>query len=76
MTTYNEKVKYIKNKYPPGTKIILHKMGPDPRPVPPETVGEVIHVDDIGTIHCEFETGQCLGILPEEDSFSILGEEN
>lgn len=59
----------IKMNYPKGTKILLEHMGFDPRPIPDNTIGNVISVDDIGTIHCEFENGRTLGLILGEDSF-------
>lgn len=67
---YNERfVNDIKRRYPAGTRIILDRMGDDPHPIPPGTKGTVIHVDDIGTVHCSFENGRQLGLVPGEDSF-------
>lgn len=62
-------VERIKEKYPEGTRIVLDKMGDDPRPIPPGTKGTVVHVDDIGTVHCNFDNGRRLGLVPGEDSF-------
>ena len=59
----------MKRRYPEGTRIVLDRMGDDPRPIPPGTKGTVIHVDDIGTVHCSFDNGRQLGLVPGEDSF-------
>ncbi len=32
-------------------------------------------VDDIGTLHCEFDNGRSLGICPEVDSFHKIAEQ-
>lgn len=32
-------------------------------------------VDDIGTLHCDFDNGRHLGIVPGEDSFRKLTTE-
>ena len=70
---YNERfVNDIKHKYPAGTRIVLDRMGNDPHPIPSGTKGTVIHVDDIGTVHCSFENGRQLGLVPGEDSFHKL----
>lgn len=66
-----ELVQHIKEKYPAGTRIVLDHMGDDPRPIPPGTRGIVRIVDDIGTVHCDFENGRRLGLIPGEDSFHI-----
>ena len=31
--------------------------------------GTVLHVDDLGTVHCAFDNGRQLGLVPGEDSF-------
>ncbi len=60
--------------YPQGTKIIVDQMGDDPNPIPKGTKGEVLSVDDMGTVHCRFENGRQLGLIPGEDIFHILNE--
>ena len=59
----------IRRKYPAGTRVVLDRMGEDPRPVPPGTKGTVLYVDDIGTVHCSFDSGRMLGLIPGMDSF-------
>lgn len=65
----------MKDNYPPGTRIMLLQMGDDPRPVEPNTRGTVRAVDDMGTLHCDFDNGRQLGIVPGEDSFRRLTEQ-
>ena len=65
-------VKRMKEKYRTGTRIELDYMGDDPRPIPPGTKGTVRIVDDIGTVHCDFDNGRRLGLVPGEDVFHIL----
>ena len=62
-------VKRMKETYLPGTRIELDMMGDDPRPIAPGTRGTVRVVDDIGTVHCDFDNGRHLGLVPGEDSF-------
>ena len=64
----------MKDNYPPGTRIMLLQMGDDPRPVEPNTRGTVRAVDDMGTLHCDFDNGRQLGLVPGEDSFRRLTE--
>ena len=64
-------IQHLKEKFPEGTRIVLDHMGDDPRPIPPGTKGTVRIVDDIGTIHCDFDNGRRLGLIPGEDSFHI-----
>ncbi len=65
----------MKASYPPGTRILLIKMGNDPRPIEPGTRGTVRIVDDIGTLHCAFDNGRSFGLCPGEDSFRALTPE-
>ena len=60
---------FIRNRYPAGSRIVLMQMGDDPRPIPPDTKGTVTAVDDIGTVHCVFDNGRRLGLIPGEDVF-------
>ena len=64
-------VKRMKDIYTPGTRIQLDYMGDDPRPIPPGTKGTVRIVDDMGTVHCDFDNGRRLGLVPGEDVFHI-----
>ena len=65
----------MKDNYPPGTRIMLLQMGDDPHPVEPNTRGTVKFVDDMGTLHCDFDNGRQLGVVPGEDSFRKLTEQ-
>jgi len=71
----SQDVQRLKDKYPPGTRIQLHHMGDDPRPIEPGTCGTVRVVDDMGTVHCDFDNGRRLGLIPGEDSFSIINNQ-
>ena len=69
MTFEEEIVLDIKARYPEGTRIVLDYMGDDPHPIEPGTKGTVRHVDDLGTVHVDFDNGRRLGLIPGEDSF-------
>ncbi len=64
-----------KGEYPPGTRIMLLSMGEDVHRVKDNTRRTVIAVDDISTLHCSFDNGRSLGVVPGEDSFRKLTEE-
>lgn len=66
------RAEYLKKEYPPGTRIVLNSMGNDPRPVASGTRGTVAVVDDIGTVHCDFDNGRRLGLIEGEDDFRTL----
>ena len=64
-----------KKLYPPGTRIELLSMKDPYAPVPAGTRGTVKFVDDMGTIFPEWDNGRTLGIVPNEDSFRKLTQE-
>lgn len=67
-------VQRMKEQYPTGTRIVLDFMGYDPHPIAPSTMGTVRVVDDMGTVHCNFDNGRRMGLIPGEDSFHIVKE--
>lgn len=69
-------VQRMKDNYPPGTRLVLLQMGDDSRPVEPNTRGTVAVVDDMGTLYCDFDNGRQLGLVPGEDSFRKLTEQD
>lgn len=68
-------VQMYKELYPKGTRVEVVKMGDDPRPIPSGTRGTVDVVDDMGTVHCTFDNGRRLGLIPSEDVFKKVWEE-
>ena len=60
--------------YPPGTRLELISMD-GPQAIPPGSRGTVDHVDDMGTIHMRWDSGRSLGLVPGEDSFRKLTQE-
>ena len=62
-----EMLKQLKCYYPKGTRVKLIKMNdPDTR-LQPGTLGTVTGVDDVGTIHVNWDTGSSLGVAFGED---------
>lgn len=70
----NRKMVGYKTSYPKGTRVEVISMD-DPRPIPPGTKGTVDIVDDIGTVHCTFDNGRRLGLIPNIDIFKKVWEE-
>lgn len=64
-----------KESYPPGTRIMLLDMNDPYAPVPSGTKGTVVHVDDAAQIHMKWDNGRTLAIIPGEDSFRRLTDE-
>ena len=69
-------VEELRARYPEGCRICLDYTADDPRPILPGTRGTVVHVDDIGTVHCDFDNGRRLGLVPGEDSFHRIKEKD
>lgn len=69
-----EKVVQIKEKYPTGTRVKLIKMFDDYAP-PEGTYGTVNFVDDIGTVHINWDTGSSLGLIVDVDEFYKVVEQ-
>lgn len=67
-------VRRLKSAYPPGTRLIVDAYVDDPHPIDAGTKGTVVLVDDIGTIHCDFDNGRHLGLLYGVDSFHVISE--
>lgn len=69
------RIEFYKEHYPHGTRVQLDSMGNDPCPVESGTKGTVVAVDDIGTVHVNFDNGRSLGICPEVDKFHKITEQ-
>ena len=67
-----QRVASTKLNYPPGTSLELIEMGDDPRPVASGTRGTVKVVDDMGSIHMQWDNGRTLALIPGEDRFRKL----
>ena len=65
-------VNFIKEQYPPGTRIRLNSMEDPYHPILPGTEGEVDFVDDKGQIFMKWDNGRTLPLAPGEDSFTVL----
>lgn len=68
-----EQVNKIKERYPIGTVIELTAdMEDNYNPIPKGMQGEVIGIDDIGTLHMKWQNGSGLGVVVGEDSFKVI----
>ena len=65
-------VKFIKEQYPPGTRIRLNSMSDPYSPVPSGVEGVVDWVDDEGQIQMTWNNGRTLPLVPGEDSCTVL----
>ena len=69
-----EELELIRERYPVGCRVVVHYME-DSRPIAPGTKGIVRTVDDMGTVHCNFDNGRRLGLIPGIDSFNRIFED-
>ena len=69
-----QRIETLKSQYPSGCIVELIHMD-DTQAPPKGTKGKVIHVDDAGTIHVDWDTGSTLGIVPGIDMVRKMGEE-
>ncbi|WP_229408019.1 DUF4314 domain-containing protein [Massiliimalia massiliensis] len=67
-------VQRTKETYPPGTRLELISMDDPYAPVPSGTRGTLRFIDDMGTLHMQWDNGRTLGIVPGRDSFRMLTE--
>ena len=71
--TNQERVQQIKELYPKGSRVKCIEMR-DAHAVPRGTKGTVVLVDDIGTVHVNWDNGQSLGLIVGEDRFHAVFE--
>lgn len=66
-----DQIAYLKTQYTPGKRIKLIRTTDPYTKLKYGDKGTVVHVDDIGTIHCNWDSGTKLGMIPGEDIFEI-----
>ena len=47
---------------------------PEPNPIPRGTEGEIMSIDDAGTIHVKWDNGRSLGIIYGFDKYDIISD--
>ena len=64
--SYKQQRKTLIREYPVGCMVELIHM--EDAQAPPEgTIGKVMHIDGIGTIHVAWKNGSTLGVVPGVD---------
>ncbi len=58
----NRQIKSLRESFPAGCRVELLRMDDDQAP-PVGTLGTVVAVDDIGTIHVKWDNGSSLGVV-------------
>ena len=72
-----EALQALRERYPKGTRVeLVHMDDPYNRKLVPGCKGTVRWVDDMGTIHVDWDCGSGLGIAYGEDSCRKVVEEN
>ena len=64
----------LKESFKKGTRVRLIHMD-DFHAVPEGTYGTVNYVDDIGSIHVNWDNGSALALIPGEDKFEKVTKE-
>ena len=69
-----KEIERLRKKYPEGTNVRLFSMTGEPQ-MQEGLMGTVRFVDDIGSIHVNWENGSTLALIPDEDDFEIVREQ-
>ena len=70
-----EIIESLRERYPAGTRVELVSMNDPYTTLRPGERGEVIFVDDIGTMHVNWDSGSALGVVYGEDRFKRVEAE-
>ncbi len=74
MKIHPEMLKNLKTYYTPGTRVILIRMEDPYTTLKRGDKGTVMSVDDIGTIHIQWDRGSSLGVVFGEDECKKIEE--
>ena len=66
-TLRRETIEHLRKSFPRGCRVELLQID-DPQAPPIGTLGTVIGVDDLGTIHVNWDNGSGLGVAYGEDA--------
>ena len=66
-------LKQLREQHPIGTRVeLIHMDDPYNHKLGPGCQGTVRWVDDMGTIHVDWDCGSSLGLVPGEDAFKKI----
>ena len=73
-TLRRETIEHLRKSFPRGCRVELLQMD-DPQAPPIGTLGTVIGIDDLGTIHVNWDNGSGLGVAYGEDACRRIDNE-
>jgi hypothetical protein len=56
----------------PGTRVRLVSTSDPHTLLQPGALGTVSLIDSVGTVHCDWDSGSGLGLIPGEDEWDVL----
>ena len=65
-------VNRLRQIYPAGTRVVLERMDDPYTKLKPGDCGKVIHIDDGGSIHIQWDNGSCLAAIYGVDAIRKL----
>ena len=69
-----KEIERLRKKYPEGTRVRLFSMNGEPQ-MQEGLAGIVRFIDDIGSVHVDWDNGSTLALIPDEDDFEIVREQ-
>lgn len=71
MVISEKSLEILKKRFPSGSRVKLRSMD-DPHAPPEGSLGTVVCVDDIGTVHVNWDNGACLGVVYGIDFITLV----
>lgn len=68
-------LRFMREQFPPGTRVRLQEMNNPLASVPPGTEGTVERIDDECRLHMKWDNGRSLSLVPGVDRFSLIQPE-